>query len=226
MFNELFAKSPCNHKLALVPDDMGYDDIGRQIYYNLLGSLNLVYVFTRDGYLKTHGIQMLPEDSPMKSTLISPDVDPIPVEIVNIQPIILDMTRCGVLKPVLYFVASDFGTCIGQILLPGSSTWSLAYFIQCDDSGRKDLDMVKVCLVNEEVVPAVTDIADPTPSPLELKDPSVLNNPEYPFCRELATLLYDLNHLSPDLNVVAPINKVLDTLSIHLIFNYLRKLNH
>ena len=100
----------------------------------------------------------------MKSTLISPDVDPIPVEIVNIQPIILDMTRCGVLKPVLYFVASDFGTCIGQILLPGSSTWSLAYFIQCDDSGRKDLDMVKVCLVNEEVVPAVTDIADPTPS--------------------------------------------------------------
>ena len=210
-FNELFAKSPCNHKLALLPDEKGYDEIGRQIYFNLLGSLNLVYVFTRDGYLKTHGIQMLPEDSPMKSTLISPDVDPIPVEIVNIQPIILDMSRCGVLKPILYFVARDFGTCIGQIFLPGASTWSLAYFIQCEDSGRMDPDMVKVCLVNEDPVSqkvAVTEDADSKPVPIELKDPSVLNNPEYPFCRELATLLYDLNHLSPNLKVVAPINKV------------------
>ena len=221
-FNGVFSKSPCNHKIALISEEQGYEEVGRQIYYNLLGSLNLVYVFCHAGYLKTHGIQLI-KDSPIKSTMVSIEVDPIPVEIVNIQPIILDLTKCGVLEPVLYFVARDFGTCIGQIILPGSSTWSLAYLIQCDDSGRNDPDMVKVCLVDEELTsPTITEPQiDPTTIPIDHKETSVLNNPDYPFCCELSTLIYDLNHLPPDLNVASPLKKVRKVEQLSFFINLL-----
>lgn len=219
--NDFFQKSPCNHKVALIKEEQGYDEVGRQIYFNLLGSLNLLYVFSHDGYLKTHGIQVI-QKVPIKSTLITTNSDPIPVEIINIQPIILDMNRCGVLDPILYFIARDFGTCIGQIFLPSAATWSLAYFIQCDDSGKNDSDMVKVCLVHEELPPTEPIVQSTTSEPQPIvpiapvehhvnkeKDVSVLNNSEYPFCRDLASLLYDLVHLSPNLNIVDPLNKVI-----------------
>ena len=207
---KLFLKSTCNHKIALIKEEQGCDEVGRQIYYNLIGSLNLVYLFTHDGYLNTHGIRII-ENSPITSTLISTNIEPIPIEIANIKPIILDLSRCGVLEPILYFVARDFGTCIGQILLPGASTWSLVYFVQCDDSGKMDSDMVKVCLVNEDregSQPSET-LSNQKVDPFnDLKDRSVLNDREYPFCRELASLLYDLVNLSPDLTVVDRLKQV------------------
>lgn len=222
--NDYFNKSPCNHKVALIKEEQGYDEVGRQIYYSLLGSLNLVYVFSHDGYLKTHGIQVI-QKVPIKSTLIPTNVEPIPVELINIQPIILDLNRCGTLDPVLYFIARDFGTCIGQILLPGASTWSLAYFIQCDDSGKNDSDMVKVCLIHEEPTPPSTAANSSTLEPQEpqaiapndnaaaidshlVKDVSVLNNPEYHFCRELASLLSDLVNFPNNIDICDPLNKV------------------
>lgn len=217
-FNEVFSKSPRCHKVTIIREEQeGYEEVGRQIYFNLLGSLNLVYIFSRDGYIKTHGIRIT-ENSKIKSTLISLEIDPLPVEIVNLQPIILDTKKCGVLGPVLYFVSKDFGTCIGQILLPGSSYWSLAYFIQCDDSGRNDQDMVKVCLVNEEEHHHLhllqhlhqhnLEYESHIALAIEKKEMSVLKNPEYPFCDELNSLLKDLNHFPKDIKIVELVNKV------------------
>lgn len=193
-FQNLFEKSPCNHKFDLI-------DNFRQIYFSLLGSLNLALVFTGDRVLNTFGIQVQPNNPVIKNYLISTQIEPVPIEILNIQPIILDFSRCGVLEPVLYFVASDFGTCIAQVLLPGSNSWSVAYLIQCDDSGRKDLDMVKVCLVNDETKTTED-------KKVEKKETSVLNNPNYPLCRTISILLYDLKHLPPTLDVVTPLIKV------------------
>lgn len=190
-FNELFAQSPCNHKLGLI--DVR-EDIRMQIYYTLVGSLNLALAFTVDGILKTFGILVDQNNSEIKSSLVSSNYEPIPIEIINIKPIILDMERCGVLEPILYFVARDIGTCIAQVLLPGSTTWSVAYLIQCDDSGRNDHDMVKVCLINEKSTE---------------KDVSVLNNSNYPLCRAISGLLYDLKHLPASLDVVTPLIKVM-----------------
>jgi hypothetical protein len=191
-FQNLFETSPCSHKFDLI------DDI-RQIYFTLLGSLNLALVFTGDGALNSFGVQVEQIHSGIKSNLISTNVEPASIEILNIQPIILDLTRCGVLEPVLYFVARDFGTCIAQVLLPGSNSWSVAYLIQCDDSGRNDVDMVKVCLVHDE---------NKSEDTTELKDSSVLNNQNYPICRAISLLLHDLNHLPPTLDVVTPFIKV------------------
>ena len=192
-FQGLIEKSPFNHKFDLI------DNI-RQIYFTLLGSLNLALVFTGDGVLKTFGVQVEKAHPEIKSKLISSKVEPIPIEILNIQPIILDLGRCGVLEPVLYFVARDFGTCIAQVLLPGSDSWSLAYLIQCDDSGRNDLDMVKVCPINEG--------NKNEEKKEEKKDLAVLTNPNYPLCRAISVLLYDLKHLPPTLDVVTPLIRV------------------
>ena len=199
-FKKLFEKSDCNHKFDLI------DDV-RQIYFTLLSSLNLALVFTGDGVLKTFGVQVVDqrEDSGIKSNLIaSSNIEPVPIEIINIQPIILDMTRCGVLEPVLYFVARDFGTCIAQVLLPNSTTWSVAYLIQCDDSGRNDLDMVKVCLVVNETNTETVEEKEKE----EQKDLSVLNNQNYPLCRAISFFLYDLKNLPSTLNVITPLIKV------------------
>jgi hypothetical protein len=194
-FQNLFETSLCAHKFDLI------DDI-RQIYFTLLGSLNLALVFTGDGAgLNTFGVQVEQTHPGIKSSLISTNIEPAPIEILNIQPIILDLTRCGVLEPVLYFVARDFGTCIAQVLLPGSNSWSVAYLIQCDDSGRNDVDMVKVCLVHDENKSDDTISSEP-------KDSSVLNNQNYPICRAISILLHDLNHLPPTLDVVTPFIKV------------------
>lgn len=205
-FQDLIEKSPSNHKFDLI-------DSVRQIYFTLLGSLNLALVFTGDGVLKTFGIQVESVHPEIKSNLIPSKIEPVPIEILNIQPIILDLGRCGVLEPVLYFVARDFGTCIAQILLPGSNSWSLVYLIQCDDSGRNDLDMVKVCAINEG--------NDYEEKQKEQMDLGVLNNPNYPLSRAISALLYDLKHLPSTLDVVTPLIRV-RPLKLY-IFNFQQK---
>lgn len=203
-FNVLFITSSCFHKLALITEKP--EEVRRDIYFTLLGSLNLACVFSRDGHLNTYGIQVDDFSSDIRSTLISTNPGPpVPIEIVNVKPIILDMTRCGILEPVLYFVARDFGTCIAQVLLPDSSVWILAYLIQCDDSGRNDLDMVKVCLIEEE--PDV-EVEETKISSLGFKEMGVLINPKYALCRDLVCLIHDLKHLPANVNVMTPLLQV------------------
>ena len=149
-FQLLFNESKLNHKLGIINHGTR-EEVEKQVYFTLLGSLNLACVYSNDGILKSYGVQ--PEKNRkelLSGTMIPSFYEPVPIEIANIQRIILDTSRCGVLEPILYFVARDFGTCIAQIYLPGTFTWSLAYLIQCDDSGRNDRDMVKVCLVKEQ----------------------------------------------------------------------------
>ena len=200
MVNDLHTaieKSPCNHKLGII-NYSSTDDPNRQIYLSFLATLNLSIISSQDGYFQSFSISFAESSSiEFKSTLISTFSGPRRVELANIQPIILDMNRCGVLTPSLYFIARDFGTCIAKILLPDESEWKLAYLIQCDDSGRNDLDMVKVCLVRDEVSESSIPSFENT-----TKTGSVLSNPRYPLCR---TISYCLSCLKgPDSDILIP----------------------
>lgn len=190
-FQELFAASTCNHKLAVINPGTA-EEVGRQIYFTLLGGLNLACVFSNDGLLKTFGIQIEKyEDPELSSSLISTFHEPVPVELANVQPIILDMNRCGVLKAATYFSAREFGTCIAQVLFPGAHKWKLSYLIQCDR------DTVKICPIDEEQ----EEQAQPIPTgnystsvPLSSSkstrfEDSVLNDQNYSFCRNLINLI-------------------------------------
>lgn len=161
--------------------------------------------------------------SEIKSTLINLNPENLEisrlVQVVNVKPIILDMTRCGILEPIFYFIARDFGTCIGKVLLPNETDWSLAYLIQCDDSGLNDLDMVKVCLVkNDRDHDNDIDNKDPSlePTPLVVNLPSkaqtpvhpkndenlILENSNYPLCQSISTLLYNLKSYPKEHDIV------------------------
>lgn len=218
-FNLLLKKTNCNHKLAII--DNKSKESRDEIYFTLLGSLNLARVFSRDGLIKTYGIQLEDYSSSFKSNLVPIfSGPPDSIEIANVQPIILDFARCGILEPVLYFVASNFGTLTpvgslhpqvtnyqAHVLMPNSSVWKLAYLIQCDDSGRNDVDMVKVCFVEEDhqVAFGVEDSARHLSNEL-----TVLHNNKYSICRDFNLLINDLiNHPNSE-KVINPLLKVLD----------------
>lgn len=195
--------SPSHHKLIII-NHSNAQDANAQIYSELLSSLNLSIISVRDGYLQTFGISFAAADPEIPdSTLVKPFPGPARVELSNIKPIILDKTRCGVLVPIMYFIAKDFGTCISQILLPNEDEWKLAYLIQCDESDRNDLDMVKICLVNPE---EPGDASQPAKITNCLKDSdSVLHDPRYPLCQTLLSCIHALNNESSASDSIIPI---------------------
>ena len=173
--------------------------------------------------------------SEIKSTLINLNPENLEisrlVQVVNVKPIILDMTRCGILEPIFYFVARDFGTCIGKVLLPNETDWSLAYLIQCDDSGLNDLDMVKVCLVkidrdhdneNDNEIPSLELEPTPLAANLPFKAQTLVNskndenlileNSNFPVCQSISTLLYNLKRYPKEHDIV------FELISVNFIF--------
>ena len=143
--HDLIENSCCDHKLCIVCND----DI-KELYQKMTGSLNLCNFFSRDGIIRTHGIQTEKNHFQLRSTLIDENKVIRSVEIANLRPIILDYSRCGILEPAFFFVGVDFHTCIASVFDPESLKWKTAYLIQCDDSGFLDMDMVKICFVNDQ----------------------------------------------------------------------------